>query len=384
MRGLGALLFFLAFAVFARAEDWTTADGKTYKDVVVVAPEQDGVRITYLGGVGKIPYYELSDDLLRRFGQDPASLEHKREAAQKAAADAALKAQQDAAEQKKEQDDAAAAAALNPPPQMIAPPPKTAPPAPPHPVQPAAVNPNPVESASTEPSSPAFNPSAKPTEENPYPHSKFQYDEGRDLCDLDSYPVDLASISLDASPTAPSIQGQHATLVLRIETEGRRAQAPDTVTGIFVSNVPLKDLTANRQVKFLVDGAYIQGDPVPTDSDATPDATLQATQVIFTLTPEQVKSMVGGRNLNVSVGSYDYRIDDTGIAMLRGYQDDIDHLPPPSTNFVRSYHRLLNRLPSIVTMISTTCEYIILGAFALVFVAAIAAFIMGLMRFINM
>jgi len=388
MRGLVALLFFLALAVSTRAEDWTTADGKTYRSVTVVSQEPDGVRITYAGGVGKIPYYELSDDLLRRFGQDPASLELKREAAQKAAADAALKAQRDAAEQKKEQDEAAAAAAaMNPPePNFLVP--RTPPAAASHPVQPAAVKPNPntAESPSAAPSAaaPYNHPSAIPTGENPYPHSKYRYDEVEDNCYLDSYPVDLLPVALDASPTAPSPPGPGATLFFSIETEGHRAEAPDTVSALFVSNLPLKKLAEDHKVKFLVDGAFIEGTPTPTGSEATPDPSLLATQVVFSLTPEQVKSIVDGKNLNLSVGSYDYRIDDAGIATFRGYQDDVDHLPPPSTNFVRSYHRFLNRLPSVVAMISTTCEYIILGAFAVVLLGTIAAFVMGLTRFINM
>lgn len=388
MRRLGALLFLLLFAVAvsARAEDWTTADGKTYRNVTVVAQEQDGVRITYTGGVGKIPYYELSDDLLRRFGQDPASLAIKRAEAQKAAADAALKAQQDAAEQKKEQEEAAAAAAMNPSPQATPPAPTPTPP--PHPSEPSPVSPNMAAAAEPAtpppPSAPPFSPAALPTEDNPYPHSKFQYDENGDICYLDSYPIELYPISLDASPTAPSTQGQGGTLFLRIETEGHRAEAPDVVTGVFVSNLPLKNLPTDQKVKFLVDGVYIQGEPVPVDPDVPPNPSLLATQVSFTLNPESVKTIVNGKNLNISVGSYDYRVDDTGLAILRGYQIDVEQLPPPSTNFVRSYHRLLNRLPSIVTMISTTCEYIILGAFALVVVASIAAFIMGLTRFIKM
>ena len=94
--------------------------------------------------------------------------------------------------------------------------------------------------------------------------------------------------------------------------------------------------------------------------------------------------MILGKKLNFSVGDYQYRIDDAGIATLRGYLDDVNHLPPQSVSQAKTYHRFLNKLPSIITMISTTCEYIILGAFALLVVASIAAFAMGLTRFIKM
>jgi hypothetical protein len=406
MRAIGALILFLALAITVRAEDWTTADGRVYKGVVVVAAEDDGVRIKYDGGVGKIPYYELSDDLLKRFGQDAASLAAKKAAADKAAADAAMKTQQEAAELKKEKEEAAAAqAATNPASQANsganansgaganansggaaggksgsssssgsgA-----------HPGQPG-VNPstgNATEAAAPPPP-PPFSPTVAPTEDNPYPHSKFQYDEGIDQCFLDSYTFNVSPIMPDPSAaTAPQLQG--GTIYFRVATEGKRAEAPDIVTGMFVSNAPLKKLADNHKVKFLVDGVVIQGEPNANESDTTADKVLQTTQVIFTVNAEQAKAIARGKIINVSVGSYDYRVDDSGLVILRGYQDDVDNLPPPSTNLARSYHRLLNKLPSIITMISTTCEYIILGAFGIIVVASIAAFIMGLTRFIKM
>ncbi|MEI9999996.1 MAG: hypothetical protein WDO13_12980 [Verrucomicrobiota bacterium] len=70
------------------AEDWTTADGKTYKNVTVLGQEDDGVRITYDGGVGKIPYYELPVDIQKRFSQDIDSMAAKRHAVDQAIDDA--------------------------------------------------------------------------------------------------------------------------------------------------------------------------------------------------------------------------------------------------------------------------------------------------------
>ena len=82
------------------AEDWTTEDGKTYKNVTVVGQEDDGVRITYDGGVGKIPYYELPVDIQKRFGQDIESLAEKKRAVDRAIEDAVRSAA--AAEQMKQ------------------------------------------------------------------------------------------------------------------------------------------------------------------------------------------------------------------------------------------------------------------------------------------
>jgi hypothetical protein len=416
MRWLGALLIILTTTLSVRAEDWTTADGKTYRNITIIGQEDDGVRVTYTGGVGKIPYYELSDDVLRRLGQDPVALAQKRAAAlkaqadaAKAQADAALKAQQDAAEQKKDQDEAAAASATQqqsqpqsqnqsqpqgqPSPQnqsqqanaSAAPKPApVAPVAPPPPEPPVNSNANAAAGTGTA----ADNSSGSSDEQqSSYPNSKFQYDENTDVSYLDSPVIEIVPISLDVSPAAASAPAQNASLYLRIITEGHRAEAPDQVEGVFFSTASLKNLSADHKVKFLVDGAFINATPPtePTDgTGAAPADSQQANQVTFFLTPEQMKTVLRGKKVNFSVGGYNYMIDDTGIATFRGFLADVNHLPPASANLVRIYHRFLNRLPSIITMISTSCEYIILGAFAIVVVASIAAFVMGLTRFIKM
>ena len=51
---------------------------------------------------------------------------------------------------------------------------------------------------------------------------------------------------------------------------------------------------------------------------------------------------------------------------------------------LRSYYKLLAKIPSFVSMVSTFCEYLILGSFALLVCASIAAFVMGVTRFIKM
>jgi hypothetical protein len=416
MRWLGALLIILLTTLSVGAEDWTTADGKTYRNIAIIGQEDDGVRVTYTGGVGKIPYYELSDDVLRRLGQDPVALAQKRAAAlkaqadaAKAQADAALKAQQDAAEQKKEQDEAAAAAVT---PQQNQPQLQNqsqSPGQPPAKNQsqqanaPAAIKPAPIAPVTPPPPpEPPVNSSAAAAgtgtaadnssgtsdeQQSSYPNSKFQYDESTDVSYLDSPVIEIVPISLDVAPAAAAAPAQNGSLYLRIITEGHRAEAPDQVEGVFFSTAPLKNLSSDHVVKFLVDGAFITAAPPiePTDGTAAaPADAQQANQVTFFLTPEQMKTVLRGKKVNFSVGSYNYMIDDTGIATFRGFLADVNHLPPASANLVRVYHRFLNRLPSIITMISTSCEYIILGAFAIVVVASIAAFVMGLTRFIKM
>src|ERR1700728_134514 len=78
----------LASLLPVSAEDWTTEDGHVYHNVTVLGQEDDGVRITFDGGVGKIPYYELPVDIQKRFGQDVDSLAAKKHAVDKAIEDA--------------------------------------------------------------------------------------------------------------------------------------------------------------------------------------------------------------------------------------------------------------------------------------------------------
>jgi uncharacterized protein YdaU (DUF1376 family) len=366
MRWLGVLLIALATVLPVLAEDWTTADGKTYKNVVVISQEDDGVRVTYAGGVGKIPYYELSADLQKRFGQDADSLAAKRAAEEKAQEEATLNAA--AAEQKKQQDQTPAAQT------------KTQPVASPQPVaQP---------SAHTQPVEPPVNPAAAAPihvqEKGPYPGAKFSYIESSDVCYLDSPPVDVWPVLAEDAPTTPN-SPDHGTLTLRITTDGHKPEAPDKIEATFFSADAIKQSVGNHDVKFLVDGAYV---PITNLENANGNDSSGAVQVSqslsFYLSPEQARSIVEGKNINFSVGSNNYRIDDAGISILRKYFHVVDQLPPASPNLIRACHRFIAGLPSIVTIISTVCEYIILGSFAILAAAAIAVFILGVARFIKM
>jgi len=180
----------------------------------------------------------------------------------------------------------------------------------------------------------------------------------------------------EATPIAASPVG---TLTLRITTEGHTAQAPDKIEAIFVPSGAVKESGDGHNIKFLVDGTYV---PV---TDLVPDDPGQVRNTVsFYLIPEQAVSIFKAKNVNFSIGSNNYMIDQSGIFAIRNYFEDVYHLPPPSPNFIRTYHRFINRIPSIITLISTVCEYIILSSFAIVVAASIAAFVMGVTRFIKM
>jgi hypothetical protein len=54
-----------------RAEDWSTTDGKTYKNVQVLSHNAAYVTILHEDGGGRVPLSTLSPDLQKRFDYDP-------------------------------------------------------------------------------------------------------------------------------------------------------------------------------------------------------------------------------------------------------------------------------------------------------------------------
>jgi hypothetical protein len=80
---LGLIALFLTSSAL-RAEDWTTTDGKIYKDVTVVKTEPDAVTITHRDGGALVPLTKLPPDLQKRFNYDPVKA--------KAASDARIQA----------------------------------------------------------------------------------------------------------------------------------------------------------------------------------------------------------------------------------------------------------------------------------------------------
>ena len=80
------VILIVCFASLALADDFKTIDGKEYKNAKVSRVEPDGIVITFSGGIVKIPFTELSEELQRKYSYDP-------EAAKQFAADSAQKQQ---------------------------------------------------------------------------------------------------------------------------------------------------------------------------------------------------------------------------------------------------------------------------------------------------
>jgi hypothetical protein len=74
---------FTALTGVLRAEDWTTLDGTTYKNVRVVRVEDDAITIIYRDGGALVPLVKLPPALQEKFDYDPVKA--------KAAADARSK-----------------------------------------------------------------------------------------------------------------------------------------------------------------------------------------------------------------------------------------------------------------------------------------------------
>ena len=441
------------------AEDWNTADGKTYHNVIVVSQEDDGLRVTYTGGAGKIVNYELPPDIQKKYGLDYASLDAKRLAAEKALAAAKTEEERAAAEKKLEKANEALklqremgqngpAPSSNVPqanPQNAATTPQANPAAT---IQPQnnAQNPapsaspqnNPQNTATTQqprnpaaPSQPQNKPQNPVTPEQPqtepqasggmpgpsapeapstseesetptpppasststaaaptdyktaYPGSKYSYDDIQDFCYLDSAAVDVWAVSPDAAPT-PAGAASQGTLTLRITTPGAKPESPDEIEATFRSNSDIKHIAGNRKIRFLVDGNFVSPQENTDESGAKPDASQPFRTISFNLDPQQLTAILKGKLVNFSVGTNDYKIDETGIAALQKYLADVNHLPPASFNFFRAYHHFVNGLPSIITVISTICEYVILGGFGIVMAIVAAAFCLGVSKFMKM
>ena len=66
------ILALVTYPGVVHAEDWTTTDGKTYKDVTVVKTEDDAVTILYSDGGALVPLDKLPSNLQQKFHYNPA------------------------------------------------------------------------------------------------------------------------------------------------------------------------------------------------------------------------------------------------------------------------------------------------------------------------
>jgi hypothetical protein len=72
--GINLIILFALISVPIHAEDWTTTDGKMYKNIRVI--KHDALTVTILDedGGATIPFEKLSPELQRRFGYNPAQV----------------------------------------------------------------------------------------------------------------------------------------------------------------------------------------------------------------------------------------------------------------------------------------------------------------------
>jgi hypothetical protein len=88
------MIFALALcSINGFAEDWTTSDGTTYRDVKVVRVEDDAITIIYKEGGALVPIIKLPPPLQRRFDYDPVKAKAAAEVRTKADAESAKQLQ---------------------------------------------------------------------------------------------------------------------------------------------------------------------------------------------------------------------------------------------------------------------------------------------------
>jgi hypothetical protein len=206
--------------------------------------------------------------------------------------------------------------------------------------------------------------------------SNYSYNDSLDVCYLDSPPIDV-------SP-APGEPGQGSTLTLRIVTDGRTPQAPDRFEVTFVCvGGNATELAADNIVFNLDAGSITVASTDFKDSGALPGAQTMC-YLSFYVPADQFRQFSKSKQLSFSVGPHSFHINEEGAAALHSYLGDVDTLEPATSSFMHSFYKMLARIPSFFSIISTICEYVILGSFGLLVMFSIAAFILGVTRFIKM
>lgn len=359
MRCLVIFPLFLLLTLMAplAAEDWTTLDGKVYRNVTVSDIQDDAVTINYAGGTAKIPYYNLPLSVQKQFGQDPDSLEARKKAADEAAsagkalAERAQKIQaeqraQEILEANKAHAVLAAKTAMN-----LDSPLQGTPPAP-------------VEISTSR-----------------FIGAIYSYNKPTDTCYLDSPDVTAQLFP----PPAYVSPADHVTLTFRIATPGTEPQTPDRILATVFSVSPERKFAEVRGAAFNIDGTTIslgEGDKKGGDFVSSYGQVVE--YVAFYLSPDQARTIISGKVIKFTVGANTYVIDSPGMVQYRTYLAVVDKLPPPSSFIVRKFHQFINNLPPISTLIAQICIYIVVGAFmVLVFLAGSAVFV-GATRFLKM
>lgn len=358
MRWLAVFFILLAGLLPLSADDWTTTDGTTYKDVTVVQVADDGLTITYTGGgPTKIPYYNLPLEVQKQYGHDPETLANKLRDAEDAEATkkaAAAEAERLQAEQQKQLADQAA--------QLKA-------------LQAARDANHPHAAASTS------------TTEQPnrsgdrvsYPGAEYSYNKFQDICSLDSLPV--AALPL---PAAPGDTSNHTVLVLRSYSAGAQPHHADKILVTIMSMGTPWKLADDHSILFLVDGVSMPIDDTQIrDNDFLAGLGQVVQFVSFYLTDTQAQALLGAKDVKFYIGDNNYTLDKTGLATLQKYQAVLAPLPIPPSPLVQKYNELSAKIPSIPTLISKTCEYVILGGFSIVVLLGFLACCLGAARFMR-
>jgi hypothetical protein len=396
----------LAATLPALAEDWVTLDGKSYKNVTIVSEDDDGVRVTYDGGVGKLPYYELPLDVQKRLGKDMDALRAKKEAADKAlndamnnssaldqqkAQDAAQKAQQSAGGQipgttpgtSSAPGTAATTKTTSTPstnstqPTTTTTPGKTLLPG----QNPGQASPGQTSGQASSGSGANGNPAS--SVKDPYPGGIYTYDSNADVCFLDSYPATATAERPENAPDNAPVPAPPGTLTLRIATDGSIPGMPAKIEVMYLASSAVKNPGDVRNI-----GIFINGLRAPVhdmaDKDTSYSSSAGVMKVAFNLPLSQARSLITAKTAEFSIGEVTYQLDDAGMNSLRRYFALVDDLPPPPTSTAQMYHKFMVALPAIITFISTACEYIVLGSFGIIVLVSAAAFAMGVSRFFKM
>ena len=215
--------------------------------------------------------------------------------------------------------------------------------------------------------------------------ANYSYNATLDVCYLDSPPIDVYSIPNSQSTAAAPPTAQGSSLTLRIITDGRTPQQPERYEATFLAVGGDGGDLATRNIVFNTDtGAIYVDDANRKDAGSVPGGGQPVQYASFYLTAEQVRQICDGKTQTFSVGAALYRIDARGAGILHAYIGDVDTLQPATSSLMHSVYKMLARIPSFFSILSTICEYVILGSFGLLVAFSIAAFILGISRFIKM
>jgi hypothetical protein len=144
------------------------------------------------------------------------------------------------------------------------------------------------------------------------------------------------------------------------------------VEAIFHSDGPPETAPVAHHIKFLADGTYF-----PATEKTAEDGGASSDGIPFYLTPIQARAIFAGHNVNFNVGKNNYRVDDAGIATFHKYVDTIAQLPAAAPSLSRMFHKFVANLPPISTMVSTVCEYVVVGGAGLVVLISLAMVAIG-------